>query len=894
MDKDNCETIREWLAEDGLEAAGLPEVASHLEGCADCTSFLAALRRVEAGLRDVAMPDATDALAADTLRAVRRVARDGGVGDGGAPARPGDRDRWLAAGLAASVLIATGVGLNSGFDALSYMKATVNRTLLASFDELLYVETQVTRGPVAETESSASRRGDAAQPKSNAGGPVASPPAEKKQVTDDLRRGREAGGVAGAPAETPTEKEFGRERDIIALLDAEDRHRQTGQRGALNRLERETESTALLEPDGQLRAPRAGAKTKDAAGQGEGSESYGFYAPPKNESARRNKSVQTLGESSLDPSAPTPDESSRDQVAAVTSGNKRPLAKLQPELGLASDPDRSAAPVGGGWDDAALSSYEKRRNLAPAADWDRALAAAFLERQRSLDGLSFQEPVGYWANTYIPGDPAMRLLGAQLRGWNRAMFGPRSGFEREVRPVRQPFDAPRDAALAVYLHADAPAIDGPTRLRVQVGLKGADRQGGRRPAMNVGLVLDLRGVVDAGAGARIRALISALERARQPEDRFSLTVAGPGGGLVAAPERFRHGPLRVAMDRLFGAGRDAGRPAVGLQEAVGMAAESVRRGDDPGAVLGSSLVILVTGSSLADDLEALVEMAHRNAVGGLPLSVIGLAAREDPRHVERLVAAGQGNRRILDSARAADGLIDRELHAASRAVARAVRLRIRLAPGVRLVDVLGSRRLAEPQAERVREAEQSIDRRLARNFGIQADRGEDEEGLQIVIPTFQAGDDHVILLDVVVDKAGPVADVTARYKDVIHLKNGVARASLTVGRGASVAGPLELNVLKNLVAREYALRTGEAARYLAAGDPRRASATIMALRDLIRGLRAEVAGWRSDPDLAADETLLNDYLAALASPAVADSGQRQYVAASLRYAAFRKLQPAAR
>ena len=39
------------------------------------------------------------------------------------------------------------------------------------------------------------------------------------------------------------------------------------------------------------------------------------------------------------------------------------------------------------------------------------------------------------------------------------------------------------------------------------------------------------------------------------------------------------------------------------------------------------------------------------------------------------------------------GLVDRELSAAARVIARAVRLRIRLAPGVRLVDVVGSERL---------------------------------------------------------------------------------------------------------------------------------------------------------------------------------------------------------
>ena len=868
-----CDAIREKLAAEGVEAAGLAEIASHLEGCADCASFLDGLRRIEAAMGDVPMPDASDALVAKTLSAVRRAAR--GDGDGGAPARPGSQDRWLAAGLAASVLVAAGIGLNPAFDQLSRQWTEVMGT------EMNYLSA----ASVSESEPSGSWRGDVAQSKPDAGASVAGLPAENKEGARGYILKDEAGGSAGGPVMRGIVEESGREMDIIAQLDAEEQHRRRGGQTALDRLERQSESGALVGHEQPVPAlPPAsnlGTKTKDNAGRTEASESFGFYAQPETETLRRGKSKQILG------------ESSRDEFAAAVGDDKRPFAKLKPEAARPTDSDRSAAPVGGGWDDSALSGHARRRNIAPVANQGGVLAAGFLERYRSLDGLSFQDPIGYWANTYIPGDPAMRLLGAQLRGWNRAAFGSRSGLEQAVRPVGQPFDAPRDAALAVYLHADTPAIDGPTRLRVQIGLKGADRQGGRRPAMNVGLVVDLRGAADAGAGARIRALISALERARQPEDRFSLTVAGPGGGMVAPPEAFRHGPLSVAMDRMFGAGSKTGRPAIGLQEAIGLAAESVRRGDDPGAVLGSSLVILVTGSSLAGDLEALESMAHRNAVAGLPLSVIGLAAREDPQHIERLVAAGQGNRRILDSARAADGLIDRELHAASRAVARAVRLRIRLAPGVRLVDVLGSRRLAEPQAVRVREAEQSIDRRLARNFGIRADRGEDEEGLQIVIPTFHAGDDHVILLDVVVDKAGPVADVTARYKDVVHLKNGVARAGLSVARSGAVAGPLELNVLKNLVAREYALRTGDAARYLAAGDVRNAAAVIAALRDLIRDLRGTVAGWRSDPDLAADETLLNDYLAALSAPAVADASQRQYVAASLRYAAFRKLQPAA-
>ncbi len=66
------------------------------------------------------------------------------------------------------------------------------------------------------------------------------------------------------------------------------------------------------------------------------------------------------------------------------------------------------------------------------------------------------------------------------------------------------------------------------------------------------------------------------------------------------------------------------------------------------------------------------------------------------------------------------------------------------------------------------------------------------------------------------------------------------------------------------------------------------------MRELIRGLRLEVVGWSGDPDLAADETTLGEYLTLLVSPAIRHVAQRRYLADSLRYAAFRKLQSAAR
>ena len=123
--------------------------------------------------------------------------------------------------------------------------------------------------------------------------------------------------------------------------------------------------------------------------------------------------------------------------------------------------------------------------------------------------------------------------------------------------------------------------------------------------------------------------------------------------------------------------------------------------------------------------------------------------------------------------------------------------------------------------------------------------------------------------------------------------NGVAQASLTLGDEARAAGPLELNVRKNLAAFEFARQARVAGRALAVGDVHQATGVLASLRDLLHGLREEVPAWRIDPDLAADEALLSDYLALLASPLVGDAVQRRNLADSLQVAAFRKVQPAA-
>jgi len=332
---------------------------------------------------------------------------------------------------------------------------------------------------------------------------------------------------------------------------------------------------------------------------------------------------------------------------------------------------------------------------------------SFLESRAVTEGLSFRPAKGYWANTYLPGDPSLRLLQARLDAWDRSPLQVQAGSPLRLhdasRRPSHPFDPPRNAALAVYLHADRNGIDGESRLLVQVGLRASSRLGGQRPAMNVGIVLDLRHDLPVEIGAAMRALVLAFAQARDVGDRFCLVVAGRDSAVAVDPADFKHGPLAVTLDGLLSGGEPPAGETLGL--ALAVALRKVSLGDDPGAPLGSSTVVLVTARPLAAAAPALADLAHRSAVAGIPVSVVGVGKDVTLAELDRVALAGQGNRRLLESRSEATRLVEHELSSASSVVARAVRLRVRLAPGVRLVDVVGSRPLRATQAQRVREAE---------------------------------------------------------------------------------------------------------------------------------------------------------------------------------------------
>ena len=396
-------------------------------------------------------------------------------------------------------------------------------------------------------------------------------------------------------------------------------------------------------------------------------------------------------------------------------------------------------------------------------------------------------------------------------------------------------------------------MDDPSRVLIQVGLRSTARRPGQRPPMTAALVLDLRAGDPDGLQ---RALAQALVAERRAGDRLSLWALGAAEPRLAGPEDLRAGFVSVALDDALAADPTAEAPS--SERVVAAALAELGAGTDDEALLGTRALVLAASAPLTDGPRDLVPAIHHAAVeDGISTGTLAVGAGAPVAQLDLLSAAGQGGRRILLERGEAAALVSSELDAGADVVARALRLRIRLAPGVRLVGLPGSHRLGAREATRAREVERALDQRLARERGLEIDREEDEDGIRILIPAFRADDWHTVLLDVVVPGPGPVAEVTLRSKDLVAGRNGVQRDQLELPRGEGRRGALELAVWKSLVGQRLHLGLDRAADALDAGDRDGALERVDGLRSLLRGLPAIVPGLAGDVDLARDLELLD-------------------------------------
>ena len=427
---------------------------------------------------------------------------------------------------------------------------------------------------------------------------------------------------------------------------------------------------------------------------------------------------------------------------------------------------------------------------------------------RAAPPARFLPRVCYFENTYLGGNAAhaehLRRLDAD--------FGAADRPYREATLSPQPFDAPGDSGLALSASLDRRWIDKPGRVVLQIGLQGSERFGWRRPPIDVALVVD-RPVLANDEAVLVEA-VTGLVRRLGPQDRLAVVLVGPRPVLLAplGPVRDVRKHLAKALEHL------TTPPAVGpaaLAGAMAHAGDLLATGSENSArVPGAQTVLLLTHGGGGRE-QAAQQAAHDNNLRGLQNSVIDLS-RESGNDWWSVANAGYGNFHQADPEDVLTA-IDAELESLSRVIARLLRLNVRLSPNVEAIRVLGSRVLGQREVVQVKAREETTDRQLSRALGVKADRGDDDDGIQTVIPYFYGGDAHVVLIELWVTKPGPVADVTLKFKDMVRLANGTARASAALGRLPRPETPAERAVKKNVSGFAFAAALDEAAGHSRAG-----------------------------------------------------------------------------
>ncbi|MCB9727739.1 MAG: hypothetical protein H6746_04530 [Deltaproteobacteria bacterium] len=438
-------------------------------------------------------------------------------------------------------------------------------------------------------------------------------------------------------------------------------------------------------------------------------------------------------------------------------------------------------------EEASKRRFQRGGPGSDAPEAEEELPARFAKPERFLPRMA------YFENTYLGGNAAHQQMVRQVE---RDLDSARKPWEQAYAPP-QPFDPPAEQALALSATLDRRWVDGEGPVYLQVGIQGSRRYGWRRPPLDLVLVVD--GPVVAQGARATDELVAALLRSLGPQDRLGIVVAGEQVLTVSEVEPVK-GLRMVLAERLQRLGSVRGGDPATLARAIDRAGELLQTAAQAQARVPGSQVTLVAVSEDAGDGAERARLgavaAHRLTLQGAMTSIVELGTADDGPYWQ-VAAAGHGNYHRARPGEEAQ-VVSTELELLSKVVARLLRINIRLAPGAHAVRILGSRVLGAEQVRQVKAREVATDRNLSRTLGVTADRGEDDDGLQTVIPYYYGGDSHVILVELWVDGPGAVADVTLRYKDMVTLDNATARTSVALGAAPRPPLPEQLLVRRNL------------------------------------------------------------------------------------------------
>lgn len=477
------------------------------------------------------------------------------------------------------------------------------------------------------------------------------------------------------------------------------------------------------------------------------------------------------------------------------------------------------------------------------------------------------DPNGRFATTYRPG-------AGHLAAFDSAVArGIVPADEREVvsdlgARYSPDFALPKGKTLFAQNaleRAKQPPAGGPVHLRI--ALKSADIAPAARPHLSVHLVLDVSGSMAGASIENARTAAAALVDKLAPGDDFSL-VTFSSDAQVLVPD----GPVgtrRAAIKQTIAGIHEGGGTNIGMGLKLGYqeASKSTIPADAVKVVL-----LLSDGRANSGILDQgrLSTLALNAFQDGVQTSTFGLGGDYDGALMSSIANDGAGGYYYLRDAQQIAPALATEMDKRLDPVATALEVRVRLRPGVQLLQAYGSRRLNASEEIRVRVQEIAADVQAERK-GIKRDRQDDQKGgMRFFMPGFARNDAHAILLKLslpegVGDKE--VALVELKYKD--RVKKANVQEELVVktsyaGSDAESASTIDGSVARSVQGFAAGETLAEAAQLISNGS-RDSAVALLSERE---GILRQMADTMSEPLFLKDA----DRLARLRSHAGSTTG----------------------
>lgn len=501
------------------------------------------------------------------------------------------------------------------------------------------------------------------------------------------------------------------------------------------------------------------------------------------------------------------------------------------------------------------------------------------------------DPNAWMSHTYMGGRGARERL-AKLIEDGVTVDGKQVKLEAFTREYSQAFTIPKKTALSLSAQTErAKMLRQGGRTYLQVGLQGTKREAPKRPPLNMCLVIDRSGSMgDEGKMEYARNAAIEVVNRLAASDTIAVVAYDDQPQVLAAAAKAKN--KQALIQKLKGL-QPGG--STDIYSGLELGYQEVETGLNPEAI--NQVILLSDGMVTAgiSDLSAFGRLTSKMFDKDIQTTTVGMGLDYDETLMMAVAREGKGNYHFVKDAASIGDIFREELDDLTHVVAKALRLRIKLADGVKVVRVLGSVEMEEAAVAAAKGTEKKIDERIYRELGISADRQkiDDEPGIKMLIPQFYMGDSHVVMLEIQVPPGKSkrkVADVYLKYKDIVFKGNRDTQVAASVEYTpseetmiASIRQPVKKNVL--------GFQTGEALKKAAALLQRGKTGEAAKVIDeqmVVLGVAARE--WK-DPDLNSDGELLAAYkevLSGMGSRYTADSDLGQYLAKSMTYSGYQR------